>query len=102
MCWHAPALAPVIPSISVGESTTSEGRLHHGCRQPRGDGDPALHVHRHRRNATSGSAGYGIYCSGCTNTLIEGNDIYENVGGGIQMYPGGTGTGSGNVIRHNK
>ncbi|MBX3332147.1 MAG: right-handed parallel beta-helix repeat-containing protein [Nitrospira sp.] len=42
---------------------------------------------------------YGIYFHDGTNGLIEGNDIYNNSGGGIQAYPGPI---SNLVIRNNK
>lgn len=42
---------------------------------------------------------YGIYFHDGNNGLIEGNDIYNNPGGGIQAYPG---TINNLVIRNNK
>lgn len=42
---------------------------------------------------------YGIYFHDGNNGLIEGNDIYNNPGGGIQVYPGPI---SNLVIRNNK
>jgi parallel beta-helix repeat protein len=42
---------------------------------------------------------YGIYWGLCDNCTIEGNDIYNNPGGGMQVYPGPS---SNLVIRNNK
>ena len=42
---------------------------------------------------------YGIYFHDGNNGLIDGNDIYNNPGGGIQAYPGPI---SNLVIRNNK
>lgn len=42
---------------------------------------------------------YGIYFHDGSNGLVEGNDIYNNPGGGIQAYPGPI---SNLVIRGNK
>ena len=35
---------------------------------------------------------YGIYLASCDTVLIEGNEIYNNPGGGMQLYPGPTQT----------
>ena len=42
---------------------------------------------------------YGIYWGLCDNCTIEGNDIYNNPGGGMQVYPGPS---SNLVVRNNK
>jgi parallel beta-helix repeat protein len=45
----------------------------------------------HDQISTTGLPGtrhYGIYFSAGTDGVIEGNDIYNNPGGGIQVYPG--------------
>lgn len=57
---------------------------------------------RFRDNTSSGEPGkrgYGVYYSYGSNGLIEGNDIFTQVGGGIQVYPGPV---SNLVIRGNK
>ncbi len=41
---------------------------------------------------------YGIYASSTTNLLIENSQIYNNVGGGLQIYPG---PNVNTVIRNN-
>jgi hypothetical protein len=46
-----------------------------------------------------GTRYYGIYFHHGTNSVIEGNDIYNNPGGGIHAYPGPI---SNLVIRNNK
>jgi len=46
-----------------------------------------------------GERWYGIYLHAGNNLLVEGNDIYNNPGGGIQIY---TGPSNGVTIRNNK
>jgi parallel beta-helix repeat protein len=46
-----------------------------------------------------GTRGYGIYLHHGTNVLVEGNDVYNNPGGGLQIYPGPI---TGTVIRNNR
>jgi hypothetical protein len=46
-----------------------------------------------------GTRYYGIYFHDGTNSVIEGNDIYNNPGGGIHAYPGPI---TNLVIRNNK
>jgi parallel beta-helix repeat protein len=41
---------------------------------------------------------YGLYICDTSNSIIEGNDIYNNPGGGIQIY---NGTNNNNIIRGN-
>jgi hypothetical protein len=47
----------------------------------------------------SGERWYGIYYHHGNNGLIEGNNIYNNPGGGLQLYPGPT---SGLRVRNNR
>lgn len=49
-----------------------------------------------------GTRWYGLYVHDGANILIENNDIYNNPGGGMQAYNGGSGTVTGLVIRNNK
>lgn len=42
---------------------------------------------------------YGIYWGGCDDGLIEGNDVYNNPGGGMQLYPGPT---TNLIVRKNR
>lgn len=46
-----------------------------------------------------GTHHYGVYFHDGKNGLIEGNDVYNNSGGGIQIYPGPISTV---VIRNNR
>ena len=46
----------------------------------------------------SGTRWYGIYQNAGNNALIEGNRIYNNPGGGMQIYPSPTNT----IVRYNK
>lgn len=48
---------------------------------------------------TSGTYHYGIYFANGDRGLIEGNDIYNNTGGGLQIYPGPI---NNLVIRNNR
>ncbi|MBL8038271.1 MAG: right-handed parallel beta-helix repeat-containing protein [Nitrospira sp.] len=47
---------------------------------------------------TTGTYHYGIYFHDGANGLIEGTDIYNNAGGGLQIYPGPINT---LVVRNN-
>lgn len=47
----------------------------------------------------AGERHYGIYFSGGSNVLIDGNKIYANSGGGIQIYPGPV---SDSILRNNE
>ena len=47
---------------------------------------------------TSGTFHYGVYYHHGSNAIIEYTEIYNNVGGGVQVYPGPS---TGAVIRNN-
>jgi hypothetical protein len=53
----------------------------------------------HHQVSVDASRWYGIYFSNGANGLIEGNEIYNNPGGGIHAYPG---TISNLIIRGNR
>ena len=44
-------------------------------------------IHDQESNCVSGTRWYGIYVAG-TNYTIENNEIYNNPGGGVNVYPG--------------
>ena len=48
---------------------------------------------------TSGTYHYGVYFHDGKNGVIEGCDVYNNTGGGLQIYPGPI---NGVIIRNNK
>jgi hypothetical protein len=48
---------------------------------------------------TSGTYHYGVYFHDGVNGVIEGCDVYNNTGGGLQIYPGPI---KGVIIRNNK
>ena len=56
-------------------------------------------LHDNISDGAVGRRGYGIYFHDGANGLIEGTEIYNQVGGGIQAYPGPI---SNLVIRNNK
>jgi hypothetical protein len=60
-------------------------------------------LHDNRTLDLPGHRYYGIYWWAGNNGLIDGNDIYNNGGGGVQIYPGPTGnlTVRGNRIHDN-
>jgi parallel beta-helix repeat protein len=53
----------------------------------------------HHQGATDGKRWYGIYFHHGANGVIEGNEIYNNPGGGIHAFPG---TISNLIIRGNR
>jgi parallel beta-helix repeat protein len=55
-------------------------------------------VHDQRGANVGGSRYYGIYLAKGSNNLIEGNDVYNNPGGGIQLYPEPTNA----IVRFNR
>jgi parallel beta-helix repeat protein len=55
-------------------------------------------IHDQRGVNVKGSRYYGIYLAKGSNNLIEGNDIYNNPGGGIHIYPEPADT----IIRSNR
>ncbi len=56
-------------------------------------------IHDQRLQVSPLNRWYGIYAGGGVNTLIDGNEIYGNPGGGMQAYPG---PNTGLIIRNNK
>jgi parallel beta-helix repeat protein len=59
--------------------------------------------HLRTYSGKTGTRWYGLYWHEYNNLLVEGNDIYSNPGGGVQIYNGTTGGAiNGVVIRNNR
>jgi hypothetical protein len=59
--------------------------------QIKADNIQVINCKIHDQISLSGAVGerwYGIYFASGANGLLEGNEIYNNPGGGIQIYPG--------------